>query len=402
MMENNTTVKSLNLSGNLAGLEGGLAIAKMIENNYTLTLLNIAGMEILPAFKKICEAVALNITLESLDISQNKLGDREMQWVSKFLKESTTLRELYLSRNKIRDAGAGSIGKGLKENQCLELLDLAINEIKGEKPAMPLFQGAADHPTLMHIDLLNNTLKDAAAKGIARMLANNKQMEFINTAFNIFDNPGAKTMGKGFWKAEAMKNFVVGPNEWRQDAAATILNPLAAPKFSAPMEVIDFGWLFDVYKQFLKVEERVMKLRPELKIIRGNAFGQWKAKGPDAKALVIQRAKVVCENFATPLEMLIDELRTEPKKMNHKEFKKFIKSCNLYKDKTLTEAFLKNFPLTPFEVDCESIIAAYDKEFPKKNVDKASSLGQVQGGDNIQNSKEMKRERDTSMHLMKW
>lgn len=45
MMENNTKVKYLNLSGNPAGLEGGLAIAKMIENNYTITHLAIAATE---------------------------------------------------------------------------------------------------------------------------------------------------------------------------------------------------------------------------------------------------------------------------------------------------------------------------------------------------------------------
>ena len=100
--------------------------------------------------------------------------------------------------------------------------------------------------------------------------------------------------------------------------------------------------------------------------------------------------------------MLIDELRTEEKKLNHKDFKKFIKSCNLYKDKTLTDAFLNVFALTPFEVDCEAIIAAYDKEYPKAAEHKSSTAegdGQANLGAEV---KEMKRERDKSLQLMKW
>lgn len=68
--------------------------------------------------------------------------------------------------------------------------------------------------------------------------------------------------------------------------------------------------------------------------------------------------------------MLIDELRIEPEVMRHDQFKKFIKSCNLYKDKVLTETFFKYFPVksSPFEVDCKAIIEVYDKVYPKPKV----------------------------------
>jgi hypothetical protein len=62
--------------------------------------------------------------------------------------------------------------------------------------------------------------------------------------------------------------------------------------------------------------------------------------------------------------MLMEELAKEPKSMTSKKFKKFIKSCNLYKDKIMTEAFEKVFPQGNFEVDAEGIIEAFDKEYP--------------------------------------
>jgi len=80
------------------------------------------------------------------------------------------------------------------------------------------------------------------------------------------------------------------------------------------------------------------------------------------ETLIIRRAKDICEDFETPLEMLIDELRIEPPTLTPKKFKKFIKSCNLYKDKKMTKEFINNFRVQGgTDVDCKRIIAAYDK-----------------------------------------
>lgn len=71
--------------------------------------------------------------------------------------------------------------------------------------------------------------------------------------------------------------------------------------------------------------------------------------------------------------MLIDELRTEPDTMTQDEFKKFIKSCDLYKDRVLTETFFKYFPkgASQSPVDCAAIISVYDRVFPKAGAAKS-------------------------------
>jgi len=62
--------------------------------------------------------------------------------------------------------------------------------------------------------------------------------------------------------------------------------------------------------------------------------------------------------------MLMEELAKEPPEMTTTQFKKFIKQCNLYKDKTQTEAFEKVFEKGPMVVNAAAIIAAFDKEYP--------------------------------------
>lgn len=64
----------------------------------------------------------------------------------------------------------------------------------------------------------------------------------------------------------------------------------------------------------------------------------------------------------------MEELAKEKHVLTSKEFRKFIKQCNLYKDKTLTEAFEKVFEKTSGEgqggVDALAILDAFDKEYP--------------------------------------
>ncbi len=98
--------------------------------------------------------------------------------------------------------------------------------------------------------------------------------------------------------------------------------------------------------------------------------------------------------------MLMDELRTEPKTLNQKDFKKFIKSCNLYKDKVMTQSFFDNFATKKGEVDCEAILAAYDKEFPKTE-DKIEKT--IDEAELIRIKSEGRLLRDTSMvAMLKW
>jgi len=66
------------------------------------------------------------------------------------------------------------------------------------------------------------------------------------------------------------------------------------------------------------------------------------------------------------IRMLMNELGYEPKIMKAPLFRKFIKSCNLYKDRVMTEAFEKVFAVGYSEVDCAGILEAFDKEYPGK------------------------------------
>ena len=72
MLENNTSLTSLNLWGNSIGDEGVMELAKVLQNNTTLTSLNLGYNSIHSnGFQTLADLLRINTTLKILDIEWN-------------------------------------------------------------------------------------------------------------------------------------------------------------------------------------------------------------------------------------------------------------------------------------------------------------------------------------------
>ena len=71
-----------------------------------------------------------NFHIEELDLSNNKLGEGNIETFTKVLKINKTLKKLNLFHNLLDVEGARLIGEALKVNNSLEDLDIGYNRIK--------------------------------------------------------------------------------------------------------------------------------------------------------------------------------------------------------------------------------------------------------------------------------
>ncbi|XP_021945191.2 leucine-rich repeat-containing protein 74A-like [Folsomia candida] len=367
---NDKHIEICRLSGNACGKIGGLAIAEMIKDNYTIEELSLANTEILESLEEICEAVSLTTSLISIDLSKNELIDQDMSPISNMIAENQSLKKLFLGSNEIRDAGLAELGVGLSENKSILEIDLSRNKIRGENRAARFFTSCGTHPQLRVLNFSHNLIRNEGSNGFSRILYKNDRIQNLDLSFNIMEEGAGPNLARGLGTGAPrdLETLHVEQQWWHQESAGTILRPLGNRKNMMPIELVDFGWMLDVHKSFLNARDRALAAHPEMKIIHGEPYGLKKAKGPDEKPLVIRRANIVCENFVTPLVMLMEELAKEPKKLSKTAFRKFIKQCNLYKDKSLTDAFENVFATPSGEVDGEAILAAFDKEYPGKRV----------------------------------
>ena len=122
---NNTSLKKLDISGNKLGMEGSVALAKMLSCNKSLTELNLGWCNIPEAgLREIARGLRQNTSLKKLDISGNKLGMEGSVALAEMLSCNKSLTELNLGWCDLPEAGLREIARGLLQNTSLQTLNL--------------------------------------------------------------------------------------------------------------------------------------------------------------------------------------------------------------------------------------------------------------------------------------
>lgn len=169
--------------------------------------------------------------------------------------------------------------------------------------AANFYNACSQHPALKVVNLRRNFISDDGGKQVAKMLGN-KRMEEVDASFNRFGDGSAQAFTRvlGWHNERPLKILQLEMQRWTQNHGAAILQPLQNAKIvTEDFELLDFGIVMDVHTKFLDAKQKVLKVRPNLKIIHGHTYGLDHAKGPDHKQLVIRKAHSVCESFETTL-----------------------------------------------------------------------------------------------------
>ena len=130
MLEHNTTLKVLDLSGNSSILAGGVTfLATALKKNTTLTTLILSESNVK---QKACVALssmlAVNKTLTTLDVSRNNIGDRGVKALLEFIRKSNhSLTTLSIANNIITSAGANVLAETVRDNTTLTSIDVSNN-----------------------------------------------------------------------------------------------------------------------------------------------------------------------------------------------------------------------------------------------------------------------------------
>mmetsp|Transcript_36704 Transcript_36704/g.45842 ORF Transcript_36704/g.45842 Transcript_36704/m.45842 type:complete len:114 (+) Transcript_36704:730-1071(+) len=74
------------------------------------------------------EALQQNNTLTSLDLANNDIGDDGALAVGKSLETNGSLTDLHLDKNNIQDTGAGAIHDAIRGNKKSALVTLTLDE----------------------------------------------------------------------------------------------------------------------------------------------------------------------------------------------------------------------------------------------------------------------------------
>ena len=124
---------------------------------------------------KLFEALQNNSTLKKLNMSKNYLSDSIADAIRILVQKNYALQELYLHWNLFKNQGGIKIFKGILENENLMVLDFSWNSIgTGDPSVVPdILEVFKTNERLIHLDLSNNNFSREESKQIADGLANN-------------------------------------------------------------------------------------------------------------------------------------------------------------------------------------------------------------------------------------
>lgn len=177
-LDNNTSLKDLNLSECLLKKEALLVLSKLFAKNKGIVTLNLSSNNIEDSsISKLSFSLSRNIILKYLNLSRNKISNQGAVKIAAMLKVNQSLIEVNLQENMIKDLGAEELEEATRVNNTILRLNLELNSF------------ASKHAEMITKHLKNNSetrlklIPTQVRQQIARMDFNKNSLEDVHKKF---------------------------------------------------------------------------------------------------------------------------------------------------------------------------------------------------------------------------
>ncbi|RNF03568.1 putative paraflagellar rod component [Trypanosoma conorhini] len=191
------SLEEVNLAGNRINDEAALSLLNTLRANDKIKNVNVTnnfigndylneveGLLLINQSPKIIRKLVVEIesnepSLKSISLSggpdEGYYNDASVRLLCQALVLNTTVTSLNLSKNVIADTGAASIAEMLMSNTCITHLNLSDNSISN-RGAQRLCAALRTNNALQDLDLSNNAIYDEGVEGFPEMLKYNDRL----------------------------------------------------------------------------------------------------------------------------------------------------------------------------------------------------------------------------------
>ena len=191
--------------------------------------------------ESLARTLAVNNTLEELDISNNKISDEGIGHIGTALLTNTTLKTLNISKcakpplpgdSYSSSNGIGHICTALRKNTTLKALNVSCSGISGVE-AESLAKALKINSSLEGLNIFDNDMTDKGIAHVAKSLQVNKALKSLcvgmtqkNTAG--VTNTGMLSLARGVARNKSLKHLDIGWSFEFIDSESTLsLNMMA-------------------------------------------------------------------------------------------------------------------------------------------------------------------------------
>ncbi|NXJ92527.1 LRC34 protein, partial [Corythaixoides concolor] len=193
-LHRNETLMCLRMTGNKIGNKGGMFFASMLQNNSTLEKLDLGDCDMgTQCLIAIATALAQNKSVKAINLNRPLLYSQEEETtvhVALMLKNNSSLVELHLRKHEMKNFGVERLCEALYENSCLRYLDLSCNKITRDGVKF-LGELLKRNQTLEILDLNANRIEDDGAMYLSEALASyNSTLQALSVVSNNISGKG--------------------------------------------------------------------------------------------------------------------------------------------------------------------------------------------------------------------
>ena len=236
----NKSLSSLDLSNGPIGDEGANSLAHALRVNTSLSSLKMSFIKSIGAegADSLAQALEVNTSLSSLSLRHISIGDKGANSLAQALRVNTSLSSLDLNSNSIRDEGANSLAQALSVNTSLSSLDLGCNCIY-DKGANSLAQALSVNTSLSSLDLGYNDIYDKGANSLAQALSENASLSSLNLSENSIGNEGANSLAQALRVNTSLCSLDLGYNCIYDNGANLLAQALSV---NTSLSSLDLGY----------------------------------------------------------------------------------------------------------------------------------------------------------------
>ncbi len=221
-LNTNSTLRVLDLSGCSVQTEGASALAISLARNTGLTELNLSCCEIL--LEDICvalrDSLTKNKTLEILTLSQSKfVGCKGINLLTEALAVNSTLTTLDISGCRVGHQGTQELQSLLVDGKSLQVLILADNDLSCPKMGTYHFpQGLKQNGSLRSLSIARCNLDDHAMDMVVRALEEHPLLQELSFGGNRLTDDGLKGLSGGLKKIKCLQKVTLVDKQhvWRK------------------------------------------------------------------------------------------------------------------------------------------------------------------------------------------
>ncbi|XP_027360415.1 NLR family CARD domain-containing protein 3 isoform X3 [Abrus precatorius] len=240
VLQTNTTLKTLDLSGNLVGDEGAKCLCDILVNNSSIEKLQLNSADLGDeGFSSLAGALLEHNTIRNIHLNGNYGGALGANALAKALESNKSLRELHLHGNSIGDEGIRSLMTGLSLHKGkLTLLDISNNSLTS-KGALHVAEYIRKSRSLLWLNLYMNDIGDEGAEKIADALKENRSITTLDLGGNNIHVDGVSAIAKVLKDNLVITTLELSYNPIGPDGAKALAEIL---KFHGNIKTLKLGW----------------------------------------------------------------------------------------------------------------------------------------------------------------